>query len=188
MRRRKDDCNPSSSAGPAGPGGPSHRNAFTPELFAELARREPEPVAPEGELPGPWRVTRLWGDGPPLWAVYGLGERGPRVTFDDSDSGDCYGQADLAHLTAAALALAERPPRFRFQQGADGRHHLMHDGACVGTVHTPALESTSLADDLTRLADLRVQPLALAQLLAAVPAAVLERAGAILLDELQRLR
>jgi hypothetical protein len=64
----------------------------------------------------------------------------------------------------------------------------MHDGACVGTVHTPALESTSLADDLTRLADLRVQPLALAQLLAAVPAAVLERAGAILLDELQRLR
>jgi hypothetical protein len=179
MRRRKDDCNPSSFADPAGPGGPSHPNAFTPELFAELARREPEPVAPEGELPGPWRVTRLWGDGPPLWAVYGLGERGPRLSFESPD---------LAHLTAAALALAERPPRFRFQRGADGRHHLMHDGACVGTVHTPELESTSLAADLTRLADLRVQPLALAQLLAAVPAAVLERAGAILLDELQRLR
>jgi hypothetical protein len=134
----------------------------------------------------------MWGDGPPLWAVYGLGERGPRLTFDDSGTlsggGDCHGQADLAHLTAAALALAERPARFRFQEGADGRHHLMHDGACVGTVHTPELESTSLAADLTRLADLRVQPLALAQFLAAVPAAVRERAGAILLDELQRLR
>ena len=185
MRRRKDDCNPSASANP---GGPSHPNAFTPELFDALHRREPEPVAPEGELPGPWRVTRLWGDGPPLWAVYGLGERGPRVSFDDSGSDECSGQADLAHLTAAALALAERPRRFRFQQGADGRHHLMHDGACVGTVHTPELESTSLADDLTRLANLRVQPLALAQFLAAVPAAVLERSGAIVLDELQRLR
>jgi hypothetical protein len=48
------------------------------------------------------------------------------------------------------------------------------------------LENTSLATDLTRLADLRVQPLALAQLLAAVPAGVLERAGAILMDELRK--
>jgi hypothetical protein len=62
----------------------------------------------------------------------------------------------------------------------------MHDGAGVATVHTPELEPTSLAADLTRLADLRVQPLALAQFLAAVPAGVLERAGAILMDELRK--
>lgn len=63
-------------------------------------------------------------------AVYGLGERAPRVTFDGPEL------ADLAYLTGAALALAERPRRFRFQAGADGRLHLMHDGAGVATVHS----------------------------------------------------
>jgi hypothetical protein len=61
----------------------------------------------------------------------------------------------------------------------------MHDGEGVAVVHPAVLESTSLAADLTRLADVRVQPLALAQFLAAVPAAVLERAGAILMDEVR---
>ena len=184
MRRRKDDCTPpsASSSGSGTPGGPTPPNAFAPELFAALDERESEPVAPEGELPGPWRVTRLWGDGPPLWAVYGLGERGPRLTFCDA------AHADLAHLAAAALAVAERPRRFRFQRGGDDRLHLMKDGAGVATVHTPELEHTSLADDLTRFADLRVQPLALAHLLAATPAAVLRRAGAIFMDELGKER
>ena len=189
MRRRKDDCSPSStstspggSGGSGGSAGPHPPHAFSPEVLAALDEREPEPVVPGGELPGPWRVTRLWGDGPPLWAVYGLGERGSRLTFTEPTS------ADLAHLAAAALAVAERPPRFRFQKGADDRLHLMHDGAGVATVHTPTLEHTSLADDLTRLADLRVQPLALAQLLSATPAAVLLRAGAIFLDELGKAR
>ncbi len=64
----------------------------------------------------------------------------------------------------------------------------MHDGVGVGTVRSPVLENTSLAADLTRLADLRARPLALAQFLAAVPAGVLERAGAILMDELRKAR
>ncbi len=64
----------------------------------------------------------------------------------------------------------------------------MHDGHAVATVGSAVLPNTSLADDLTRLADLRAQPLALAQFLAAVPAGVLERAGAILMDELRRMR
>jgi hypothetical protein len=173
MRRRKDECTPTN------PNHPSHDNAFAPELFDELRQRDPEPAVPGGDLPGPWRVTRLWGDGPPLWAVYGLGERAPRASFE---------QPDLAYLTAAALALAERPNRFRFQEDADGRLHLMHDGQGVATVHSPTLQHTTLATDLTRLADLRVQPLALAQLLSAVPAAVLERTGAILMDELRKGR
>lgn len=183
MRRRKDEFTSSSSAtGSRGGSSLLDDNAFAPELFAALREREFEPAVPEGELPGPWRVTRLWGDGPPLWAVYGLGERGPRVTFDDP------GLSDLAYLTAAALALAERPPRFRFQAGADERLHLMHDGAGVATVHSAVLEQTSLAADLTRLADLRARPLALAQFLASVPAGVLERAGAVLMDELRKGR
>ena len=182
MRRRDENSTPSSPAGRHDPGGPLPDNAFTSELFAALDQREHAPVVPEGELPGPWRVTRLWGDGPPLWAVYGLGERGPRVTFDDS------ALSDLAYLTAAALHLAERPRRFRFVRGGDDRLHLMYDGDGVATVGSAVLENTSLADDLTRLADLRSQPLALAQFLAAVPAGVLERAGAILMDELRKTR
>jgi hypothetical protein len=61
MRRRRKDCNPT----PAGRPGTTP-NAFTDELLDALDEREPEPFAPDGELPGPWRVTRLWGDGPPL--------------------------------------------------------------------------------------------------------------------------
>jgi hypothetical protein len=179
MRRRKDECN-SASTGSSGDSPDSLcRNAFREELFEALREREIEPVVPEGELPGPWRVTRLWGDGPPLWAVIGLGERGPRLSFDHPDP---------AYLAAAALSLAERPVRFRFQRGADDRLHLMHDGSSLGTVHSEVLETTTLATDLTRLADLRAQPLALAHLLAAVPAPVLRRAGAILLDELRKDR
>jgi hypothetical protein len=188
VRRRDENSTPSSStsAGPSrknpdDPGRPLPDNAFTPALFAALDQRDFAPAVPEGELPGPWRVTRLWGDGPPLWAVYGLGERGPRVTFGEELS-------DLAYLTAAALHLAERPRRFRFQRGGDDRLHLMHDGTGVATVGSAVLESTSLAGDLTRLADLRAQPLALAQFLAAVPAGVLERAGTILMDELRKAR
>ena len=183
MRRRDKECT-STSSGSSGstPHPPTHDNAFSPELFDELHRRDPEPAVPEAELPGPWRVTRLWGDGPPLWAVYGFGEHGPRLTFDTPE------MADLAHLAAAALAVAERPARFRFQADADGRLHLMHDGAGIATVHSTVLQNTSLAADLTRLADLRASPLALAQLLASAPAGVLQRAGAIFLDELRKAR
>jgi hypothetical protein len=183
MRRRDKECT-STSSGSSGstPHPPTHDNAFSPELFVELHRRDPEPAVPEAELPGPWRVTRLWGDGPPLWAVYGLCEHGPRLSFDTPET------VDLAHLAAAALAIAERPARFRFQAGADGRLHLMHDGAGIATVHSTVLQNTSLAADLTRLADLRASPLALAQLLASAPAGVLQRAGAIFLDELRKAR
>jgi hypothetical protein len=138
---------------------------------------------PEGGFSGPWRVTRLWGDGPPLWACYGVGERAPRLTFEEPD---------LAYLAAAALAVAERRQRFRFQTGADDREHLMHDGMPVANVGSPVLggvlTGTSLPADLTRLADLRAQPLALAQFLLSVPDEVLERAGAIFMDELRRSR
>lgn len=182
MRRRKDECNPSSTGSSGGSSHPLSDNAFAPELFDELRERDFAPVAPEGDLPGPWRVTRLWGDGPPLWAIYGLGERAPRVTFNGPEL------ADLAYLTAAALAVAERPRRFGFVRGGDGRQHLMFDGDGVASVQSAVLENTSLAMDLTRLADLRVQPLALAQFLASVPAGVLERAGAVLMDELRKER
>jgi hypothetical protein len=189
MRRRRNECTPPSPTGGSA-GGPSdddssrppcglRDNAFRPELFEELCRREPSPPVPEGGFSGPWRVTRLWGDGPPLWACYGAGERAPRLTFEEPD---------LAYLAAAALAIAERRMRFRFQTGADGREHLMHDGVPVANVNSDVMTGSSLPADLTRLADLRAQPMALAQFLLSVPDEVLERTGAIFLDELRRSR
>jgi hypothetical protein len=80
-------------------------NAFASEFFDELRRRDRHPATPEADFAGPWRVMRLWGDGPPLWACYGAGERGPRLTFQEPD---------LAYLGAAGLAVAERRARFRF--------------------------------------------------------------------------
>lgn len=189
MRRRRNECTPPSPIGGSA-GGPSddnssrppcglRDNAFRPELFEELCRREPAPAVPESGFTGPWRVTRLWGDGPPLWACYGAGERAPRLTFEEPD---------LAYLAAAALAVAERRTRFRFQTGADDCEHLMHDGVPVANVGPGALTGSSLPADLTRLMDLRAQPLAVAHFLLSVPDEVLERAGAIFMDELRRSR
>jgi hypothetical protein len=148
-------------------------NAFAPHFFEHLAKRDFHPATPEADHAGPWRVVKLHGDGPPLYACYALGERAPRMTFD---------APDLAYLAAATLHVTDRPHRFRWHRDEDGRLHLLHDGDPVATASRPG---ESLAQDLTRLADLRVQPLALAQFLLAIPDEVLKRTGEILM---QRLR
>jgi len=80
------------------------------------------------------------------------------------------------YLVAAGLAVSGRPPRFRFQRDGAGALHLMQDGHSVGTLRR---QSHDLPLHLTALADLRVQPLALAHLLMAVPDEVIDRAGVL---------
>jgi len=169
---------------------PKPPNAFARELFEALRRRDHHPATPEGDFAGPWRVARVHGaarpapapDGAPAdgvrWACFAAGERGYTLS---------YPEPDLAFLGAAGLALAERPPRFRFQRGADGRMHLMHDGYPVATVSASVPEGCSLPADLTRLADLRVRPQALAHFLMAVPEEVLERAGVLVMRLLREV-
>jgi hypothetical protein len=65
-----------------------------------MARREPVPAAPEVRAEGPFRVVKLYGDGPPLWACYAAGERRPRLSLETPD---------LAYLLAAGMEIAERP-------------------------------------------------------------------------------
>jgi hypothetical protein len=153
-------------------------NAFAPQFFEYLARRDFHPATPEADHAGPWRVVKLHGDGPPLYACYALGERAPRLTFE---------APDLAYLAAATLHVTDRPHRFRWQREAPGdgqpRLHLLHDGQPVATARR---QGDSLTQDLTRLADLRVQPLALAQFLLAIPDEVLRRTGEILMDMLRK--
>jgi hypothetical protein len=151
-------------------------NAFAPALFTELDEREPEPAVPESANAGPWRVIKLHGRSDPLFACQAGGEPGPRLTFD---------APDLANLAAATLALSERPPRFRWQRSEDGRLHLLHDGQRVATAE---VEADALLLDLTRLADLRAQPLPLAQFLVSVPQEVLRRAGVLVMEILREAR
>ena len=113
-------------------------------------------------------MTRLHGAGDPRWACIAAGERPPRFSFREPD---------LAFLTATGLTLADRPSRFKFLRDAEGTLHLLHDGYPVGTAQR---ESDQLPLVLTALANLRVQPEALAHFLLAVPDEVLRRCGVIL--------
>jgi hypothetical protein len=158
-------------------------NAFAPHFFEHLARRDFHPATPEADHAGPWRVVKLHGEGPVRFACFAAGERSPRLSFE---------APDLAYLAAATLHLTDRPPRFRWQRGAERRGqgglHLMHDGYPVATAGPAAQEAESLPQDLTRLADLRVQPLALAQFLLSVPDEVIKRAGELVMELLEEAK
>lgn len=151
-------------------------NAFASSFLDEMGRREPAPAVPEVLAEGPFRIERHHGDGPPLWACYAAGERRARLTVE---------APDLAYLAAAALAVAERPARFRLQEDAERRLHLLHDGRPVGTVGRPEWAGDAFPLHLTGLADLRSRPLALAHFLLSVPDEALRRTGRILIEMLR---
>ncbi len=165
--------------------GGSSRSAFSPDFLAELARRDPAPATPEADNAGPWRVTPLYGAGTePRWACLAAGEGQPRLTLQ---------APDLAYLAAAALAVAERPPTFRFQEDAarrlDLHWHLLWHGRPVGTARgLIPVGGDTLALHMGGLADLRVQPLAFAHYLLSVPDETLRRSGRILMDILREAR
>jgi len=170
VRDPREDCTDSPSGGSSGRSHLQPPNAFDRHFLEAFARRDPAPAVPEADNAGPWRVTKLHGEGTPRWACIACGERPPRFNLREPD---------VAHLVAAGLAIADRSPRFRFQVDAAGTLHLMHDGYPAGTAQK---ESETLPLHLTGLADLRTQPLALAHFLMAVPQEVLERAGALVME------
>ncbi len=178
MSQLDPKCNPLSARAGAPGGGESTTtpspNAFSLDFLAEVARREPAPATPEADLSGPWRVTPLYGAGDtPRWACLAAGERQPRLTLL---------APDLAFLAAAALAIAERPASFRFQEDADRRLYLLWHGRPVGT---SSYQGDTLPLHLTGLADLRVRPLAFAHYLLSVPDETLRRSGRILMELLR---
>jgi hypothetical protein len=131
-----------------------------PRAIAGVEAEQPEAAEGEGK-----DVRDVSG---PRWACIAAGEPPPRFSFREPD---------LAHLTATGLTLADRPSRFKFLRDAEGTLHLLHDGWSVATAQQ---ESEHLPTVLTALANLRVQPQALAQFLLAVPDDVLRRCGVIL--------
>ncbi len=183
MSQRDSKCsNPSSVLPPAVDTAgldESSSNAFSPVFLDRLSRREPAPATPEADLAGPWRVTALYGAGDePRWGCVAAGEREPRLVLQ---------APDLAYLAAAALAVAERPAGFRFQEDADRRLHLLWHGRPVGTSRDLIrVGGDTLALHLSGLADLRLQPLAFAHYLLAVPDETLRRSGRILMELLRK--
>ena len=181
MRQLDQQSNNPSSADHGDPTSNPTPNAFSPDFLAELTRRDPSPATPEADLAGPWRVTALYGASDPRWACLAAGERQPRLTLQ---------APDLAHLSAAALALADHAPTFQFQEAADHRPdlgwHLLWNGQPVGTVPGPVPPGgDTLPLILTALAHLRTQPLPFAHYLLSAPDETLRRAGAIALQLLQ---
>ncbi len=153
-------------------------NAFTPRFFDQLRERSSHPATPEADFAGPWRVTCLYGDGEPRWGCFAAGEHRPRIAF---------AEPDLAYLAAAALAITERPKQFHLEEdetanGSPGQSRMLHQGREVASAVFPIAPGCHLPTDLTRLADLRVQPQALAHFLLAVPDEILARTGAILVE------
>ncbi len=175
---RRESARRGSARRGSGREGGSSPSAFSAAFLAEIARREPAPATPEADLAGPWRVTALYGAGSePRWACIAAGERAPRLVLE---------APDLAYLAAAALAVAERPPGFRFQEAADRRLHLLWHGRSVGTSRDLIqVGGDTLPLVLGGLADLRLQPLAFAHYLLSVPDETLRRSGRLLMELLR---
>ena len=126
-------------------------------------------------------MTALYGAGDELrWGCLAAGESQPRLVLQ---------APDLAYLAAAALAVAERPPGFRFQEDAARRLHLLWHGRPVGTSRDLIrVGGDTIALHLSGLADLRVRPLAFAHYLLSVPDETLRRSGRILMELLREAR
>ena len=145
-----------------------HPNAFDPGFLRSQALRD-QPPHPEAASEGPWKVVRLHGAPPntPRWACWARGESEPRVVVD---------REDLAHRMAAALTLSDRLPRYRIEEGEDGRIHLLESDRVVGTLQG---WSDDLPRILTALTDLQLRPLPFAHFLASTGDDTLVRAGRI---------
>lgn len=153
----------------------SKPNAFDPGFLARHGMRD-QPPHPEAASEGPWRVVRLHGAPPntPRWACWARGEERPRVVVT---------REDLAHRIAAALALADRLPRYRIEEDPKGTVHLLENDRRVGTL---AGWSDDLPRILTALADLQLRPLPYAHFLASTGDDTLVRAGRIAYEVLER--
>ena len=157
--RRNDSTHPSSLEPP---------NAFDRDFLDTFSRREPAPATPEADNAGPWRVTRLHGAGDPRWACIAAGERPPRFSFREPD---------LAHLTNAGLALADRPARFRSCGTPKARSTSCTTATPSATRSGRATSSRWSSPPSPTSAP---SPDALAHFLLAVPDEVLQRCGVIL--------
>ncbi len=182
-------------------------NAFSSEFLERLRTEHDHPPTPEAANAGPFRVEPVewieWvefcppsspgASSPPAgapnagappaafrWACVGEGEEAPRALL---------AEPDLAYLTAAALPLTGRAPRFELVEDLDAEEEdlsLLVSGCGApparsdrdwGTVRG---RNEDLPRVLTVLDELRLRPLALAHFLLSVGDETLARTGRIL--------
>jgi len=183
MRRSDDQCSKTPNTPPGGSDRPSLPNAFSPEFLDRLRRKHDHPPTPEAASAGPFSVhpaeivpPSRRREAPPFpWRCLCAGESAPRA---------CLADPDLAYLTAAALPLTGRAPRFALVEDLDAEEdrYLLVSGWGNGHVDVGTVLgwNEDLPEVLTVLDGLRVRPLALAQFLLSVGNETLARVGRIL--------
>lgn len=152
-------------------------NIFLREFLDLLARRDEPPAAREADVAGPWHVEEVRAT---FYAVYRSGEsftRGhrPFAVFTDPTH---------ALLIAALLPATGRDPLYQLRKEAGPSGYAIEAGGEV--IGHLAVFDDKLVAALHVVECLLRSPEALAHLLEAAGAVVLERAGAVLVGRVDR--
>jgi hypothetical protein len=154
---------------------PPSPNAFSPSFLQRIGELDEPPVAGEADVAGPWHIEELPGG----FGLFRLGESRER----GFDAYAVFRDRWLALLAAAVLPGTGRDYAFVLDKEAGAGGFALTDGAGGAIVGHVALFDESFVDALHVAGVLVRLPGSLACLLEAAGQVSLERAGAILDEE-----
>jgi hypothetical protein len=154
---------------------PASPNAFSPSFLQRIGELDEPPVAGEADVAGPWRIVEVPGG----FGLFRLGESLDRGFQAYAVFRDRW----LALLAAAVLPGTGRDLAYFLQKESDAEGFAIEEGAGGEVVGHVALFDESLVDALNVAGVLVRLPGSLASLLEAAGQVSLERAGAILDEE-----
>jgi hypothetical protein len=154
---------------------PASQNAFSPAFLHRIGERDEPSAAGEADVAGPWHVEEMSAG----FGLFRLGESRER----GFDAYAVFRDRWLAVLAAAVLPGTGRDSVFLLEKEADAAGFAVTDasGAVAGHV---ALFDEALVDALNVAAAVVRLPGSLAYLLEAAGQVALERAGAILDEQI----
>ena len=154
---------------------PPSPNAFSPSFLQRIGELDEPPSAGEADVAGPWHIEEMPGG----FGLYRLGESRER----GFDAYAVFRDRWLALLAAAVLPGTGRDLAYLLQKESNAEGFAIEEGAGGDVVGHVALFDESLVDALNVAGVLVRLPGSLACLLEAAGQVSLERAGAILDDE-----
>jgi hypothetical protein len=154
---------------------PASQNAFSTAFLQKIGERDEPSAAGEADVAGPWHVEEI----PDGFGLFRLGESRDRGFSAYAVFRDRW----LALLAAAVLPGTGRDYAFLLEKEADAEGFAVTDAAGTVAGHV-ALFDESLVDALNVAAAVVRLPGSLAGLLEAAGQVALERAGAILNEQI----
>ncbi len=154
---------------------PPSPNAFSPSFLQRIGELDEPPSAGEADVAGPWHIEEMPGG----FGLFRLGESRERGFPAYAVFRDRW----LALLAAAVLPGTGRDLAYFLQKESDAEGFAIEEGAGGEVVGHVALFDEALVDALNVAGVLVRLPGSLACLLEAAGQVSLERAGAILDDE-----